>query len=75
MRIHGCIRNFSDSRSTNVDIKSSLAPQRPDYSLVIAGFGIQALCYCALTQVSEPFSFAATFVKVMVTGFPSAVPR
>lgn len=23
----------------------------------------------------DPVSFAATFVKVMVTGFPSAVPR
>ena len=34
-----------------------------------------SLFYCALTQVSEPVSFAATFVKVMVTGLPSAVPR
>ena len=34
-----------------------------------------SLSYCALTQVSEPVSLAATFVKVTVTGLPSAVPR
>jgi hypothetical protein len=36
---------------------------------------IVAVVYCASTQVSDPVSLTATFVKKIRAGLPSAVPR